>query len=295
MNREELIKKWLDHNLNPDEQKAFEGLEDYKDLIRLSESVEDFKSPNFDSEEVYAEIKSSLKPKTTKNWIRSLLRVAAALIIGFSLFYYNSTLDTQIETSIAQETTVSLPDASTVALNAQSTLTYNKKSWSDKREVLLNGEAFFKVAKGSKFDVITTDGKVSVLGTQFNVVQHDNYFEVTCFEGLVAVSYNSESIKLKPGNRFAIIDGVIKNELESLQKPSWLHSESSFKNRSLKHVLSELKRHYDVTIDASKIDVEELFTGTFTHKNLDLALQSITSPLGIAYTKSNSVIVLKSE
>lgn len=295
MDRETLIKKWLDHNLTQEEQMAFEGLEDYKDLLKISESVKGFKSPNFDSEVEYDKVKSLLKPKSNKNWMRPLMRIAAVLVIGLSLFYYNSTLDTEIETTIAQETTISLPDASTVALNAQSTLTYNKKTWSNKREVNLEGEAYFKVSKGSKFDVLTSDGKVSVLGTQFNVIQHKNYFEVTCYEGMVAVTHNGNSIKLKPRHRFALIDGMIKNETENEEKPSWLANESTFKSRPLRYILDELQRQYNVALDTGNTDLNQLFTGSFTHNDLDLALQSITIPLGITYTKSDAVIVLKSE
>jgi Fe2+-dicitrate sensor, membrane component len=65
-----------------------------------------------------------------------------------------------------------------VNLNSSSQLSYSKNKWDSKREVTLNGEAFFKVSKGSTFDVITLNGKVSVLGTQFNVKQRENYFEV---------------------------------------------------------------------------------------------------------------------
>ncbi|WP_299115144.1 FecR family protein [uncultured Winogradskyella sp.] len=295
MEREEFIKKWLDHNLNPEEQKAFEGLDDYADLHKLSKSLEGFKSPDYSIDNEYDNVKSHLKPKTSNNWIRPLLKIAAVLLISFSVFYYNSTLDTKVKTLIAQDTTISLPDASTVNLNAQSTIVYNKNSWTNKREVSLDGEAFFSVAKGSKFDVITSDGKVSVLGTQFNVIQRLNYFEVTCFEGLVAVNYKSKSLKLNPGNRFVVIDGIIKNEKENRTQPSWLSNETSFTSAPLKYVLDELERQYDISVDASKLDGQQLFSGSFTHDNLDLALKSITLPLGITYTKSNSVIVLNGE
>ncbi|NNF85655.1 MAG: anti-sigma factor, partial [Winogradskyella sp.] len=43
MKREELILKWLDHNLNDEELKAFEALEDHKDLLRLSQASAAFK------------------------------------------------------------------------------------------------------------------------------------------------------------------------------------------------------------------------------------------------------------
>ena len=45
---------------------------------------------------------------------------------------------------MAEQTTVTLPDNSEVFLNAASEVRFNDKSWEDKREVNLKGEAFFK-------------------------------------------------------------------------------------------------------------------------------------------------------
>ncbi|SHH29919.1 FecR family protein [Winogradskyella jejuensis] len=295
MEREDLIKKWLDYNLNPEEQKAFEALEDYEQLIKLSKSSEAFNAPSYDSEAEYETVSSKLQPKISKNWIRPLMRIAAVLLIGFSVFYYTSNLNSTTSTLIAEQATIELPDASTVELNAVSNLSFNKRTWSDKREVSLEGEAYFRVAKGSKFDVITKEGKVSVLGTEFNVIQRDDYFEVTCFEGLVAVTYDSKYIELKPTQRFTVHNGVIRNNVENQTAPSWINNESSFSSSALELVLEELQRHYEITIDAKQVDTKQIFTGSFTHNDLDLALKSITLPLGITYTKNDAVIVLKGE
>ena len=296
MNREDLIKKWLDHNLNLEEQTAFEALDDYEDLVKLSKSLKGFKAPGYKEEPEFKNIKTLLKSKSNSNWLRPLLKVAAVLLFGLSVFYYNSKLNTTIETLVAQQTLIELPDASKVELNALSNLTYNKSKWDKKRQVILDGEAFFKVAKGAKFDVKTNQGIVSVLGTEFNVKQRENYFEVTCFEGLVAVTYNKNTVKLKPGNRFAVIDGeIIANEKENKTQPSWTKSESAFTNRPFKFVINEFQRHYNIKIETNKVDTELLFTGGFPHKDIDLALKSITLPLGITYSKTKTVIVLKGE
>ena len=296
MNREELIKKWLDHNLNPEEQKAFEALEDYTDLMKLSNTMAGFEAPVFNTENELATLKSNLPYKTKGSVLKPLLRIAAILLIGFSVYYYTTTLDTHFNTDIAQRVHIDLPDLSTVALNASSELTFNKKDWKSSREVHLNGEAFFRVAKGSTFDVKTDQGVVRVLGTEFNVKQRTNYFEVTCYEGVVAVLYNDKKIKLLSGQRFALIDGkTIVNEKETTLEPSWLVNESSFTSRPLKLVLNELERQYDITIDRSTIDDTVVFSGSFTHNDLDLALQSITLPLGLRYSINNTTVTLTSE
>lgn len=297
MEREELIKKWLDNNLNPEEQIAFEQLEDYSDLIKMDSALKGFKAPEFATDQAF----QALKPKLIKSnkgtlWYGPLLRIAAILAVGFSIYYYTTTLETEVDTAIAEQTTIKLPDNSTVALNANSTLSFNENRWENSREVELQGEAFFKVAKGQRFDVITSGGTVSVLGTQFNVKQREAYFEVTCYEGLVGVSHNNAMVKLQPGDSFIIIDGKqIANEKENAVQPQWLQGESSFKNVPLKFVLDEFKNQYKYTIHSDDIDMSRLFTGSFIHNNLDLALKSVTIPLNLSYSISGQSIYLKRE
>ncbi len=296
MQREELIKKWLDHNLSSEEQKAFERLEDYKQIVRLNTSLQNFKAPDYSVDSELETVKNKLNKNTQKQWLKPLLKLVAVLVVGFGVYYFTADDNVKIDTLIAQQKDVTLPDASSVKLNAVSELQYSHGNWDNTREVFLNGEAFFKVAKGAKFDVKTKNGIVSVLGTEFNVKQRNSVFEVTCFEGSVAVTYNNENITLKPGQKFAVIDGkIIANEKEKNRIPKWTANESSFSSRPLRLVINELQRQYDITVKLDDVDDSQLFTGSFTHNNLDLALKSITLPLGINYSKTNDVIVLKNE
>ena len=298
MKREELISKWLDNNLNDQELEAFKNLEDYDDLVKLNNSVQAFKAEDFNTSAELDTILSKIKStkKQTTHWIKPLMRVAAILAVCFSLYYYTTTLDTTITTEFAQKTTIELPDASSVSLNAKSLLAFNKNNWKHEREVELNGEAFFKVAKGSSFHVITKSGTVTVYGTQFNVKQRDNYFEVICYEGLVGVTHNSQETKLNPGDRFLIIDGkIIAKEKENRTTPSWLNNESQFKSLPFKEVIAEFERQYNVTFDVKDIDTNQLFTGGFPHDSLDTAIESITLPLHLTHSKTNNTITLKRE
>ncbi|GAA4948396.1 FecR family protein [Algibacter agarivorans] len=303
MKREELISKWLDNDLNDYELEAFKNLEDYDDLIKLSESVQAFKANDYDTSKELESVLSKITPiaigskkQQPTHWFKPLMRVAAILAVCFSLYYYTTTLDTKITTEFAQKTTIELPDASSVHLNAKSLLAFNKKDWKKEREVELNGEAFFKVAKGSSFKVITKSGTVTVYGTQFNVKQRDNYFEVICYEGLVGVTHNSHETKLKPGDSFLIIDGkTIAKEKENRTTPSWLNNTSTFKSLPYKAVIAEFERQYNVDITLINIDSNQLFTGSFAHDNINVAIKSITLPLHVIYSKSNHTITLKRE
>ena len=298
MNREELISKWLDNNLNEQELQAFKQLEDYDDLVKLNDGLLAFKAHDYNTSTELKHVLTTIKTtkKQTTNWVKPFLRVAAILAICFSLYYFTTTFDTKTTTEFAQKTTIELPDNSSVNLNAKSLLAFNKNSWKKEREVTLEGEAFFKVAKGSSFQVITKSGTVTVYGTQFNVKQRDHYFEVICYEGLVGVTYNSQETKLKPGDSFLIIDGKqIAKEKENNATPSWLNNESTFKSLPYKEVIAEFERQYHVEFKLQNIDANQLFTGSFAHNNLEVALKAITLPLHVTYSKTNGTIILKRE
>ena len=299
MDKELLIKKWLDNNLNATELETFKKLEDYDSLVKLSDNIKHFKAMDFESnKELEAVLQKIKAQKATKNnWIKPLLRVAAVLAVCFSVYFYTTNLDTTVNTLVAQKTNIELPDASEVQLNAESKLAYNKKSWNKKRDIELDGEAYFKVAKGSTFNVITKSGTVTVLGTQFNVKHRDNYFEVVCFEGSVGVKYEDNSVTLKPGYSFLIINGdLYAKDKDTRTEPSWIHNESYFKSLPYKEVLREFERQYNVTFETKDLDSNQLFTGTFEHNNIELALKSVTLPLNLKYQlKNDTTIVLSRE
>ena len=304
MDKELLIKKWLDNDLNSTELEAFKNLEEYDSLVKLSNNLKHFKATDFDSDKeldaVLQKIKSQKikSQKTTKNsWVKPLLRVAAILAVCFSVYFYTTNLDTTFNTLASQKTSIELPDDSNVQLNANTKLAYNKKNWNKKRNVELEGEAYFKVAKGSTFNVITESGTVTVLGTQFNVKHRNNYFEVICFEGSVGVKYKDKSVTLKPGYSFLIVDGnVYAKDVDTRSEPSWIHNESYFKSLPYKEVLREFERQYNVKFEAEDLDSTQLFTGTFKHDNLELALKSVTLPLNLKYQlKNDATIVLSRE
>ena len=71
-----------------------------------------------------------------------------------------------------------------------------------------------------------------------------------------------------------------------------MFNESSFVNKPLSKVFNTLSKEYNVEINSNSIESDTLFTGSFTHNNLQTALESICVPLGLQYTiNSNSVII----
>lgn len=298
MGNEEYIKKWLDGSLTDEEKEAFESSEDFRSLSKLDAALKGFKAPQYNVTQELARLHEKKRKEgkvISMPWLKSIVRVAAVLLIlmsSFFFFYLNT--DTAIQTTVAEKTQLYLPDSSMVALNALSEVTFKERSWKYKRLVQLDGEAYFKVSKGSTFDVVTSSGIVSVLGTQFNVKNRTDYFEVTCYEGEVQVESQNETNILLPGHAFRVVNGQIL-KLENIvdANPGWLSNESSFKSVPLLEVIREFERQYNVTILTQNVDMKQLFTGTFVHQNQDLALQAITLPLNLKYalTSENQITV----
>jgi transmembrane sensor len=248
---------------------------------------------------------SSIEPlktaEDTKVFILSpfkkFLRVAAVIAVLLAgSFFYLSTLSESFTTDYAENKSISLPDTSEVILNAESELAFSKNEWNTNRNVDLKGEAFFKVAKGQKFTVATGQGLVTVLGTQFNVETRKDYFEVTCFEGLVSVTINGKETQLPAGNSLLMLNGkstMLKAAVNG--KPSWLSNESSFRSIPLNYVLDELQRQYDIKITTKNINTSQLFSGSFSNENLELALKSISVPLQIKFNLDGNKVLFYDE
>ncbi|RKY94170.1 MAG: FecR family protein [Ignavibacteriae bacterium] len=302
MNNEELLNKWLANELTDAEQEAFEKLEDYDLNKKIIEGAMHFKAPRFSPDNSYEELKSKLNTKSTPvirlKPLGILLRIAAVFLILFSLFTlsrYNS--NHTIETLASQKITFELPDASSVTLNSVSEISYSKFRWKNKRTVQLDGEAFFVVAKGSRFDVVTSEGSVSVLGTQFNVKNRDNYFEVKCFEGQVSISRNGNIQLLTKGNTYRVVNNIVMLDVTNSNRPAWLSNISSFKSVALYDVLNEIERQYNVDIITQNVDTKRLFTGGFAHDNLEQALIAVTVPFNLIFqiNNSNRITISQSE
>ncbi|WP_369048291.1 FecR family protein [Tenacibaculum sp. UWU-22] len=289
MNKEHDILKWFEGELSLSEIKKRYPTEDFSTLEKLHFYSKQINVPKINAEQALENFKKqSLKKQPTKVIslrYKAILKVAAVVAILLTSAYWLFFNNTQSYTThIAQNQTLTLPDNSEVILNAESELTYNKKKWNKSRNLNLAGEAFFKVTKGKKFTVHTPAGNIQVLGTQFNVKQRNNYFEVQCYKGRVQVTYKDQKEVLTPGKLFRMInnkDGVVTSF--KAKNPSWLFNESSFNNVPLWQVINELEIQYDIKIDASKVDTEQLFSGAFTHANKNMALESVTIPLKLSY------------
>jgi transmembrane sensor len=284
---DKLLHKYLNNEISPEELQQLKESEVYRDYLKIAEATKDLEAPVYQDERVWQKIRSAThnKPKVISLQWKSLLKYAAVLAVIISaLLFFNTGIET-VEAGIAEQKSFTLPDQSEVVLNADSKISYNEKKWNKNRSLNLEGEAYFKVAKGKTFKVETPLGTVTVLGTRFNVQSRQNHFHVSCYEGIVTVNFDNINIQLTEGNSVIIEAGkVVAQPFISASQPGWMFQESTFENSNIRLVLDELKRQYNIQVNLNNVDETLRFTGAFTHNNLESALKTICLPLQLNYS-----------
>ncbi|MEM6718217.1 MAG: FecR domain-containing protein [Bacteroidota bacterium] len=292
------LARWLANDLTAAEKLRFEASAEYQDYLQIIESVDLMEAPSFDRKSVLKSIQQKQQapaPKVRKLQTSWLYTAAAVVILLVTFSYFYLTVDETFTTGFGEQTTVSLPDGSEAILNAKTTLSFNENDWENDRTVTLDGEAYFKVQKGEKFTVSTASGTVEVLGTEFNVHVHDaSIFEVKCHEGKVQVTTKTQQKEiLTQGKAFSSIDGKLASWTFNIHNATWRDGESNFREMPLQHVIEALQNQYDIKFEIENIDTTQRFTGTFSHKNLKLALRTVFDPMEISYTfKGEKAVIL---
>lgn len=258
-------------------------------MSKYQEIIKSWKVPEGrTTEQAWQEVQRKIaqgenRPKVVKFSWKPMVSVAAAaaVIISLVMFWPNHELKT-VACALGKTEAVSLPDASVVTLNAGSEITFSD-DWSKDRLIELKGQAFFEVTKGSKFSVVTPNGSVEVLGTSFDVYSRKNDFRVACHTGKVLVRVGTQTIEITPGFSALLENGNLKlSEFEPSNR-DWRKGEFVFEAVPLTDVFLELERQFDVRVKMPSLD-SRMYSGRFSNKNLDEALQLICLPMGLKYT-----------
>ncbi len=298
--KEDLLKKWLNNELSEQELESFKTTDEYQSYAKILDKAKCFKAPEFDEKTSMQGLTFAIKSKqksSRQTIIQLIASIAAVVIIGFFILRYAYSFDDTytINTEVAQIENTKLPDHSEVSLSANSTITYDKSHWKTERSLKLDGEALFHVEKGAQFTVKTTYGDIQVLGTVFNVRSRDYAFDVHCFEGSVSVKINEDTYVLKENEHLSLVDEKVIQNQKMIKTPDWKNSLSVFDSQPLKLVLEELKNYYQVDIITSDVNTNKIFTGSFSHQNLEIALNSITLPLGLSYKVDGESVFLSNK
>lgn len=210
-----------------------------------------------------------------------------------------------MEVPNGSQTTLTLPDGTMVRLNSGSKLTYSQGFGITDREVMLNGEAYFKVTHSEKlpFSIHTDNLDIIDKGTEFVCRNYgdEKQAEVQLLEGSVAIynkttSSNSE-LSIKPGERvvFNKADGTWeKNVLYLNREQSIAMSELFFDNMTISDIAKVLIRCYGVNIKVARDISDKTFNGAFdrSKNTVEEILDDFSRTHQLNYKKTNDTYVI---
>ena len=295
MEKKYLLHKYLNGEASEDEIRELKRSPEYASYLKIADATRDLDTPLFNAEKNFEEISIGKKVASRRrSFIASpIFRIAAAFAVVIAGYLYLNSLNTTIRTGIAEKQDITLPDGSEVGLNANSMLRYRNKNWENNRMLKLDGEAFFDVKKGSSFEVDTELGLVEVLGTEFNVFSREHVFSIACYEGLVSAAFTDTIVQVPAGNKLVVESGKLMSlSAIDTDNPTWVAGESSFENTELYIIINELESQYRINITAPGSLGARRFSGSFTHTNLSMALQSVFEPLQLSYTVKGSEVTV---
>lgn len=165
---------------------------------------------------------------------------------------------------------IMLAEGTKVWLNSGSKLVFPPVFKGNNREVYLEGEALFEVAKDKtkSFIVKTERFKTKVYGTRFNVqaYEQDEDYSVVLVEGKVSMNSNGQSpeLFLAPNQRATLSKGKETIEITTIENTSyytaWVDGYLAFHNEAVPNVLKRVSRYYNVTIESELAnDTEKIF------------------------------------
>lgn len=301
----EQIRGWLINPENDAELRRILGEIWTNSEIRLKGQEPDF---NRMLDQVHHQINNhqirQLKQKAlSPSFYQLFSRVAAILIIPLLLlslyFYFNpanssklaSVTFREIYTKPGTRTQINLSDGTRVWLNDGTSFRYPESFSGDKREVFVDGEAYFEVKSNPANPFVVNNPMMNtvVTGTHFNLNAYsaDKYFEATLLEGKISLERNNQTLKMKPGEQVQFdsqLEEIVRKTVDPQNASAWVDGKLIFKDEKLGTAIRKLARWYNVEIVLSNPEISSyLLTGTFEDEKLDQTLKLISQALPVSF------------
>ncbi|MBN1779660.1 FecR domain-containing protein [bacterium] len=205
-----------------------------------------------------------------------------------------------IVTGNAERQTVTLPDGSEVILNSGSTLRYKNPFDEGNRVVNLSGEGFFSIVKDVKpFVVLTQNARTTVLGTRFDVWSRSRKTRVFVQNGVVRLSKldnGGPGIELRKNDQSMIAGGLSPSRAISVPADrmlGWIDGSLVFHTTPLSEVLTEIERHYDITVILQDPRLKEkTLTATFRDMDYGTVIRSVCTAMNIPFSIDKDIITV---
>lgn len=327
-------------------------------LIEYNEDETDKKTVDFDR--IYINIineikQSDINKRGNQQTFRSIkarrivltaLSMAAVFIIAFflgTLFSISGKNNSsgpviainynEIKAPFGSKSEIILPDGTQVMLNAGSILKYRTDYNISNRDLVLVGEAYFKVAKNIGLPLYVAAGSISIkaVGTEFNVKAYDEegIIETTLIEGKVEITQfgqnkdnnqfldlnpNQKAVYIKDIDSFTVekargIDSVgvipaktiyenilISPKVDVNQVVAWTYGKLILRGENLENICVELQRKYDVKILFKDEEIKKYrFSGVLLDETLEQVLNVIKLTAPIKYSLEGKTVYMNSD
>ncbi|MCK4701069.1 MAG: FecR domain-containing protein [Bacteroidales bacterium] len=238
-----------------------------------------------------------------------LLRIAAAVIILATLTFTGKYIISNhflpsksvvATSSFEKNRIIELSDGSFITLNRDSKVSFPDKFNSRRRKVKLTGEAFFEISPDfdRPFIIDAGNGKVTVLGTSFNVITDNgkNEVEVLVASGRVTVVSKDgvRSLTLEPGEL-----GVINNNTSSsmvntdINYLAWNTEILTYEGTRLEDVFSDLQRVYNISVEVDNNDIlNRQLTSVFNNESAETIIRTICLSFNLKFEKKDGIYYL---
>lgn len=353
-----LLKKYLQGNLTPQEQDQFyDFLADnsneqlFKEVmygyVHEFTEVKSADDRHAEYDKMYVDIISQLKieqSSSPKHPVRKLLLyissaaavLTAAFLLGraFPAVQADTNINfmtayTEVKSPYGSRSEVKLPDGTSVILNAGSTIRYGNDYNLSNRDIGLNGEAYFKVARNTEIPLVVSAGEIEVtaIGTEFNVKAYpeESTIETTLIEGKVEITHSSqerqdeEFIDLIPNQKAIFYKEEERYRLEKIEndiirpepvKPfldkvlispktdvektvAWTEGRLIFRSENLENLCIDLQRKYDVKFFFIEEELKKYrFTGVLLDETLEQVLDVIKMAAPIDFSIEGKTVYL---
>lgn len=214
--------------------------------------------------------------------------------------------DIVVEAPLGSKTKLTLPDGSTVWLNAGSKMVYSQGFGVSDRKLAFQGEGYFEVEKNDEmpFLVQTHDVNVTVVGTKFNFRNYpeDEEAVVELLEGKVALEnqLKEEAVRyLSPNEKMVLHKATGEMDITSAKVKEatlWTENILLFDEDLLPDIVRELERSYHVQIEIENEDLKQTrFYGQFNQleQNIYDVLDMLSETGKLKYHEEGKVIYLK--
>jgi ferric-dicitrate binding protein FerR (iron transport regulator) len=348
----ELIERFFRKQCNAEEAKKIAAylkanprrLEEYLSVYEWNSAIEGNAMPEEFWNEIWQNIQKKNKAKIIALRLRNIAAACIILIAGATYFYFSMSnnnsetiiavhvnkLPKQEHKKIVNTTnklmTIVLQDSSVIKLSPASVVQYDVPFPDNKRDIILEGEAIFHVAKNKHkpFTVYSGALATTALGTIFSVKKsgNKNIVTVKLFRGKVVVRSTTDNLKgwsqdvyLLPGQQLKFNQQLAMLTVEKIDsvnkqntairvakiniKPDSANNQLTFNNTLLPEVMNKLSAYYNVTIKYDTLLIDTMnFTGVVTRNDsLPVILKAIgqMNDLEISKNDNNEFIISKHE